>query len=86
MHGFPVCASAKGKAKGRKHCWLSALSKLFVEETVYRFGVILLTGLGDGLGLLGMVHGIGGKLGFQCHTGVLAIVYAALTGFVQEIA
>ena len=46
----------------------------------------MLAGLGEGLGPLGVVDGVGIVLGFQRNTAALAIVHAALAVFVQEIA
>ena len=47
--------------------------------------MVLFTGLGDGLGPLRMVDGVRGILGLQCNAAALAVVYAALAVFVDEI-
>lgn len=54
-------------------------------EPVDGLAVVGLTSLGERLRPLGVVHGIGVELGFQSHAAALAIVNAALAGFVQEV-
>ena len=60
---------------------LSALNK-----GISGFRMVFLTGLEEGLGPFGMVHGVGIELSFQSHAGALTIVYATLAIVVQEIA
>ena len=62
------------------------LCGLFCPETVDRFAVVLLSGFGNGLGPFGMMQSIGIELGFQGNAAALAVIHAALAGFVQEIA
>lgn len=56
------------------------------EEFIHCFGAVLLAGLYERLGPLGMVDGVGVELGLQGHAGALTVVHAALALVVQEIA
>ena len=59
---------------------------LFSSKSVHGFAVVLFSCLGNGLGPFGVVEGIGVELGLQGNAGALAVIDAALAGFVQEIA
>ena len=55
-------------------------------EFVNGFAVVFFACLGEGLGPFGMVDRVGVELGFQRDAGAVAVMDAALAGFVQIIA
>ena len=65
---------------------LGSRRKFLPAKLINRFAMVFLTGLCKRLGPFGMVDGIGVKLSFQSNAGALAVIDAALTVFVQEIA
>ena len=55
-------------------------------ESVDGFGVIALACFGEGLWPFGMIDRVGPELGLQSDAAALAVPYASLAGFLQEVA
>ena len=63
----------------------AAVDEELPGKMVRGLAVIVLPGPGEGLGPFGMVEGIGIELGFQGNAAALAVIHAALAGFLQEV-